>query len=187
MNNTFSHALTLHNACRLEEAEILYKKILEIDQNHFDALHMLGVLLTDQDAIQAIALLSRAVENKPHEPMPLSNLANALLKIEQYPLALGLCDHCLLIEPKFWRAHANRAVALMGMGQHADAIIGLTQAIEIEPGVSALWSNRGNAYEAIDQFESALNDHNQAIQLNPHFVDAYNNRGHLLIGLKINY
>jgi len=38
----FAEALTLHQAGRLDEAEAIYRGVLDIDPGHFDARHISG-------------------------------------------------------------------------------------------------------------------------------------------------
>src|SRR5262245_40528610 len=42
--STFSQALALHQAGRLAEAEKIYGQILKVQPNHFDSLHLVGVI-----------------------------------------------------------------------------------------------------------------------------------------------
>jgi tetratricopeptide (TPR) repeat protein len=54
-----SGALELHQAGKLEQAEQLYRKVLRIQPDYFDALHMLGVA-----ALQAGQLLATSVRSR---------------------------------------------------------------------------------------------------------------------------
>ena len=50
--------LTLHQAGRLADAEVLYLKSLEADQNSYPALHLMGVLRLQQGrAAEALPVL----------------------------------------------------------------------------------------------------------------------------------
>ena len=54
MNTTFQKAFTLHQQGEVEQAKLLYEDILQNDPHHFDALHMLGVAVTDEDPSRAV-------------------------------------------------------------------------------------------------------------------------------------
>ena len=44
LQTKFSQAITLHQQGRLMEAESIYREILRQQPEHFDALHLLGVI-----------------------------------------------------------------------------------------------------------------------------------------------
>jgi len=44
MQEKFQHALAFHQRGQLEQAAIFYREILEQIPDHFDVLHMLGVI-----------------------------------------------------------------------------------------------------------------------------------------------
>jgi hypothetical protein len=48
VSQTLASALDLHRRGRLTEAELHYRTILAARPDHFDALHMLGVIKLDQ-------------------------------------------------------------------------------------------------------------------------------------------
>ena len=54
MNTTFQKAFTLHQQGEVEQAKLLYEDIFQNDPNHFDALHKLGVAVTDEDPSRAV-------------------------------------------------------------------------------------------------------------------------------------
>ena len=56
-------ALGHHKAGRLQQAEMLYRKVLESDENNPDVLHMLGVVLYTQGSfVESLALVKKAIE-----------------------------------------------------------------------------------------------------------------------------
>jgi Tfp pilus assembly protein PilF len=67
-------ALTLHQQGRLIEADALYGAVLAADPQHFDALHLRGVLHHQQGrSAEALRLVAAALKAQPRSPDVLSN------------------------------------------------------------------------------------------------------------------
>jgi len=47
VTNLFHQGFLLHQENKLLEVEVIYKQILKIQPNHFNSLHLLGVLLAE--------------------------------------------------------------------------------------------------------------------------------------------
>ncbi len=75
----------------------------------------------------------------------------------------------------------DRAVALVRLGKHREAIEDYNQAIELFPEYAALYNNRGNLLLALDQTDESIKDFNRAIVLAPGYAAAYNNRASALL------
>ena len=66
VSSLMSEAAAHHQAGRLGQAEALYRRILESDPSHADALHWLGVLCQQNgDSKTALDLIGKAVELSP--------------------------------------------------------------------------------------------------------------------------
>ena len=62
----FAKALKLHEAELAPEAELAYRKILEVDPEHTVTLHMLGVLVAQTGRVEeGIKILREATERDP--------------------------------------------------------------------------------------------------------------------------
>jgi predicted O-linked N-acetylglucosamine transferase (SPINDLY family) len=71
------------------EAEVLYRRVLALDPNCFDALQLLGLLrFRDGDLESGIALLEHARQLHPNHPAMLNNLGNALRAAGRFDEAL---------------------------------------------------------------------------------------------------
>ena len=44
INEDFQKGLNFHQNGNLDQAEIKYKNVLSVNSNHFDSLHLLGVI-----------------------------------------------------------------------------------------------------------------------------------------------
>ena len=74
----FKKALHYHQSGQLQKAQEIYRKILEIDPDHCDSLHPLGVIANQVgDNDMAVRLIGRAIEINSTEPIYFNNIGNA--------------------------------------------------------------------------------------------------------------
>ena len=177
MSITFEIAFDLHEKGNIDQAKVLYESILQNDPHHFDALHMLGIVVTDDDPLRAVQLLSKALEINSTIPECFNNAANALMKLGQHALALECCRHAIVLEGGNWMAYANAAEALRNLQRQEDALASINAAISISPTMAKLYSNRGNLFKELGQHEQALLEFQTAIELDPEDATFYVNRG----------
>jgi protein O-GlcNAc transferase len=80
---TISEALAVavryHRSGNLQQAEAIYRQILQADPNHADALQLLGVIAAQAGRFElAVQYISRAIRKRPSDPTFHNNLGNAL-------------------------------------------------------------------------------------------------------------
>ena len=177
MSTSFEKAFIFHQQGEVEQAKLLYEDILQNDPHHFDALHMLGVAVTDEDPSRAVQLLSKALEINSTMPECFNNAAHALIKLGQHALALECCRHSIALEGGNWTTYANAAEALRNLQRQEDALVSINAAISIAPTMAKLYSNRGNLFKELGQHEQALLEYQTAIELDPEDATFYVNRG----------
>ena len=180
----FAAAVNLHRAGRVPEAEQFYRKILQIERDHFGAMHYLGLACTQQGKHdEAVALLRKAVASNPASFEALTNLGVALAATRQFEAAVAEYRKAIALQPDYVESRNNLGSALIGLGRHADAIAELKQALAIKPDLAALHNNLGSALAALGRHADALPAYREAVRLNPKFAEACNNLGLSLVAL----
>jgi Tfp pilus assembly protein PilF len=83
-------ALALHRRGERQQAELGYRRVLRIDPQHADALHLLGVIAQQNgDAQQAVEHIEKAIAVQPRSAVFHNNLGAALLDQGQHEQAAG--------------------------------------------------------------------------------------------------
>ena len=132
-------AVEHHQAGRLAEAEVIYRRILEAEPDHPDSLHLLGLIaIQSEDHARAIDLIERANELCPSNPVFLSNLAEAYQRLNCPDMAKDCCEQALRLKPDYPAAHANLGNALMALGEIDTAEQCYRQAIDGDPSLRAV-------------------------------------------------
>src|SRR5580704_4762281 len=91
-------ALALHQTGRLAEAESLYKRVLTVDPNQFEALHFLGLLEAQrQNFEEADRLMVRSLKVNADVADAFANHARVLNAMKRSEEALAACERALAI------------------------------------------------------------------------------------------
>jgi predicted O-linked N-acetylglucosamine transferase (SPINDLY family) len=102
-----------HRAGRLAEAARCYQEILAVEEDHADALHLLGVIAHQLgDHSTAIELIESAIELQPRVADYHSNLGNALRAAGRLDDALASYRTALALRPDLVEAHSNLILTL---------------------------------------------------------------------------
>src|SRR5262245_8037231 len=78
------NAVALHHRGQLAEAEQIYRNILKVAPDHFDAIHLLGVVLVQRrQLVEGEQLIARALKINPNDSSALNNRGIALKELKQ--------------------------------------------------------------------------------------------------------
>lgn len=179
--STVEHGLRLQRAGRLTDAEQIYQDVLRRQPDHFDALHLLGIIATQTGRPElAVELLGRAIALRPGASEAYNNRGNALENLGRFEEALSHYGRAIALAPNSVDAYTNRGAVLRTLGRLEAALSSCDKAIALNPDFAEAHNNRGNALRDLGHFEAALASYDRAIPLNPDHAAAYNNRGTVL-------
>jgi len=187
MNETVTKALELIEQGHLNQAKLIYEGILQDDPHQFDALYMLGALLTNEDPNRSIQLLSKAIEINPHVPECFVSAASALIQLEKYQLAIDCCQQALSLRANSWEANANLSAAFYHLKRWNESLIYSNIAISLQPQIAKLYSNRGNVLQELFLYDQALEDFGVAIELDPSNPQFYLDRSKAYHALQLTH
>jgi tetratricopeptide (TPR) repeat protein len=181
----FNQGLAVHQQGKLADAARIYGEVLQQQPNHFDALHLLGVIAAQTKKTElAVELITKAIRLNANAAAAHSNLGIALQQLKRPGDALASYDTAIALKPDFAEAHYNRGIALRDLKRPGDALASYDTAIALKPDNAEAHYNRGNALRDLKRPEDALASYDKAIALRPDHADAYNNRGAALLDLK---
>lgn len=151
MSERLKEAARLYAAREFLAAEAVCRGIIRDDPTHFDALHLLGVLLSRQDRHdEAVTWLRLAEAERPDDALLLVNLGNALLATKRYQDVIdiaftGNAD-----------ALNNFGLAYRGLGQHEAAESAFHRATVVRWDHAGAWFNLANTLTALGRLEESL-------------------------------
>jgi tetratricopeptide (TPR) repeat protein len=84
-------AIALHEKGNFAQAELLYKEVLKLEPKNTDALHLLGLIAYQCGShVDALNLISQAIELNPNDPIYLSDMARAVRSMNEAGNSLGI-------------------------------------------------------------------------------------------------
>jgi tetratricopeptide (TPR) repeat protein len=157
-----------HQAGRWQQAEQLYRQVLQADPNQFDALHLLG-LLAHQRGQHAIAVdhLTRARQLQPGCADLHYNLGLVLTALGKKDEAFASYQEALRLQPRHAEAANNLGVILEQTGRPAEALARYQEAIRLDPNFAKAHGNLGNVLTTLGRLGEAGGGFQAAIRLEP--------------------
>jgi tetratricopeptide (TPR) repeat protein len=184
LESNLRRGIALHHQGRLNDAERVYQDVLREQPNHFDALHMLGVIaLQTGRAAQGVALIERAIEQNDQIAAAHSNLGKGLRALNRHGEALASYAEAVTLQPDFAEGYYNLGNSLRDIKHLEEAVRSYDKAIALNPDYAAAHFNRGNAMLDLKRFEDAVASYDRAIALKPDYAEAFYNRGNGLLAL----
>jgi protein O-GlcNAc transferase len=173
-----------HQAGRLERAAALYRKALEKDPEHAEALHLLGLIAYQRREIgPAIELIERALPELHDSPQAHLNLGNALWEAGRLVEAANSYRQAIVLDPNYGMGHSNLARALNDQGLFEERLKSCKCAIEPIPDFLGTHLNRAVALlglERLAEVETALRS---ALDLMPDRAETHRNLAEILASL----
>lgn len=181
----FDEALQLHQIGRLAPARAKYQKLLKLDPNQPDALHLLGLVEYQTGKPQkAVSLISKAIARHDQQPMFHTNLAIVLNSMGRADEAEQSARRALALNPDDEGALTNLGAALITQGNPDEAEPVLRRAIEInslntdaQGNLGVILNQAGRTEEARAAFEAALVADSDNVRARASLGDIYRQQG----------
>lgn len=170
----FEEARRLHQLGQLDQAESMFRALLQKYPADFDLLHLLGVVQGQRGNFEAaIALIEQALRTAPDNAAAYSSLGNCFKGLNQHERALASYERALALRPDDADALNNRGATLRDLKRTEDALASFDRALALRPAHTTALENRGaclidlaRTAEALDTYErllAAAPDHTEAL------------------------
>ena len=178
-------AFAAHQQAQWDAAAAGYQEILLRQPEHFDALHLLGLVnIQKRNFTAAVQLIERAIALQPRQAAPYVNLAAALRALGRRAEALKRYDSALALDPSNGDILSSCASLLHELGQLEPALANYDRALKSRPQQADWLCNRGDVLQELQRYQEALASYQQAVTFAPKFAAAWNKRGNALRNLK---
>jgi Flp pilus assembly protein TadD len=145
---------------RSDEAEVAYRKALELDPQYVFAWNNLGIALSGQNRYaEAEAAYRKALELDPQFASAWYNLGVVLSRQNRYAEAEAACRKALEFDPQYVFAWYNLGNALYGQNRYAEAEAVYRKALELDPQYGLTHINLSRIYlENMGRIEAGANE-----------------------------
>ncbi len=173
--------ISLHQEGKLDQAELIYQQILQVNPENDEVLNLLGLIAYQVGKYQiAINLINQAIGMDSSQSSFFNNLGLVLQKQDRLGKAIQAYRQSLELNPNDADVYSNFGTALKEQGQLEEAIDSYNTAIEIQPDHKEVYYNLGIALKEQGQLEEAIQVYYKAIEIQPQFANAQNNIGLIL-------
>lgn len=178
LTNLLRGAVRHLQAGRLSQAETDLRRVLAIDPDNVDGLHLLGLIAARAGRHDAAArLIGKAVTLKPDFADAQFSLANALRDMGRLDDAAARYQRCIALKPDLAEAHSNLGNVLRTKGKPEEAAACQRRALALNPDFAVAAYNLGNALRDLGDLDGAVASYGRALELKPDFAEAYRNQG----------
>lgn len=166
-------------------AEQSLKDILKSQPNNFDALHILGVICAATgQRNEAVQLFQRALALDGKNVSLHYKLARVQFESGEFEPALRAYEKIIALGYVKAEILLAKAVALIHLQRHQDALDCIEQALAGWPDYADGWSHKGGILYQLGHFEDALVCFDKALSLQPAMADGWYKKGLALDKLK---
>ncbi|QWE23052.1 tetratricopeptide repeat protein [Polynucleobacter sp. AP-Jannik-300A-C4] len=178
LNELIHNGLNHQKSGDLAKASNIYQEILRICPNHFDALHLQGVIHSQNKEFElAVKLLRKAKKLNPKYAAVHNNLGIALQNLNSPLEAANNFKLAISLDPNYASAYFNLGNALQDLKRFPQSIDAYNKCIDLDPQNVHAYYNKAHALYLTGKFDSAIEGYNNALCWDPQFALALNNRG----------
>ena len=187
LEQALQQAIFHHQAGRLQDAEYLYRAILQAQPNHPDVNHNLGVLaLQVRQPAVGIPHFKAALEANPNKDQFWLSYIDALIQTGQTDAAQQVLaqSQCQILNggavEAFAGRHNNIGITLQELGRLNEAEVSYRRAIQLKPDYVEAHSNLAVTLQELGRLNEAEASCRRALQIKPDYVEAHFNLGNIL-------
>jgi tetratricopeptide (TPR) repeat protein len=181
ISEIFDLAVGHHQSGHLQQAEELYRRVLQAEPQHVNAWHLLG-LLAEQFGRPDLACeyLGRALQLDPTYAVAHNSLGAVLQGLGRLEEAEASYREALRLKPDFSEAHYNLGKVLKGQDKLDEAATCYRRALLCKPDNAEAHNNLGNILQFQEKLDEAAACYLSALRLRPEYVVAHFNLGNVL-------
>ena len=168
--------MKLQQAGQLDEAERLYRAVLDAEANNADALHLLGIIEQQRGRHdRAIPLFHQAIAARPDAAEFRHNLGNSLIQTARREEAIEAFAAAVRLDPNLFEAQHNLGAAFTLTSRSNRAVEAFAAAASIKPDSPDAHNNYGLALKDQGDIRAAIEEFNKAEQVSADYQPAHNN------------
>ena len=185
LQSMLQQAIQAFEGGNLNSADLILKRVLQVDSKNLPALHILGLIKASQGSYREAAdFLGRAARIHPNDASIQYNLAKALSDCGLDKESMPHHKKTVQLAPDNPEAWLNYGKTASNLGRHDDALYCYDKALSLNPNYAQAVLNKGATFKELGRYEEAIGLAEQAMALNPNLAEGWVNKGIALKQLK---
>jgi len=166
-------AILLQKNEQFAEAREIYRRVLETDPNHADALHFAGVLAHQEGrSEEAVRLIHESLAHAPNRPDCYNNLGIVFQSVGELDRAIEAYERAIDLDANHANAYSNLGVLLRATGKPRESEAAYRAAIRLDPEHIDAYTNLGILLNGLKRTEEAAACFCKVITLRPKHREA---------------
>ena len=157
-----------HQSGDITAAGKLYQQVVELEPQHADAWHLLGIVAGAENRFEyATKSLRRALALNPALADAHNDLGNLLRRQGELEAAIGCYESAVTTKPDYYHAWYNMSVSLGECGRPEEAVAAARRAIELKPDFALAYLAVCRGLLELKQHREANEYYQRATKLDP--------------------
>lgn len=170
----FNLGLAYQSWQKFKSAAKYYKKSLRLNaENDVAVQELLYCLEVSERLASNLDFFQRFTDDDPYSAVAWYNLGQAYYRLEQFDKAIGAFDYAILIDAKFYEAHAYLASTYVSQEKYREAIQEFELSHEEGRPTPEALCNIGECYEKLREWDLSRRFYQRAIDLDPTMDEAW--------------
>lgn len=184
MKKLINEAVELFQKGHLEKSKEVSLKLLEMDQDNFDALYLLGIISFHlKEYQQSFKFLDKAIIINSNIPDLYNIYSLVLCQVNNFKEALKYLDKAIDIKPNYFDAFYNKGNVYFHLNEYDKSIENYKKSLSINPKNKDALNNLGNVYNETKSYINALDCYEKALGIDTNNSLAFYNKGKVLKAL----
>ena len=165
-------AIECHRAGKLDDAQALYRRVVELSPGNSIAQHYLGVLaMQNGDPATGEAQIRAAIAQRSDIPDFHNNLGLCLRLQDRYPEAIAAYRQAVTLNPAYAPGYNNIGLDLQALGRVDEARRQFEQAIALQPDFAEAHWNLGLVLLLLGDFVNGWREYEWRLRCQPFVND----------------
>jgi tetratricopeptide (TPR) repeat protein len=166
-------AMAQHQTGNLQQAESLYKQVLQAAPNQPDALHLLGLIAKQKgDLKTATQLMRKSLNFNPNYVEAYVNLGATLQEQDNLAEAADCYRKAIALRPNYAEVHSNLGVVLKAQEHLHESAECFVRALELNPSAAETFSNLDALLKEMATPDDALIYYRKVLAISPKLIAA---------------
>ena len=185
INKELHLGLGFHQNGKLKDAKLSYTKILSIVPDHFDSLHLIGMVENQSGNYKkAIQYLQKALSIRQNVDFVFNNLGEIFLSTSDYDNALSNFNKAIVLNENYEKAHFNKAETFRRQELYKKSLESYDKCLQLNSHNLNAHINKGVSLLKTKLFKKALLSLDSALKLDPKNFNATVNKAQCFYMLK---